>query len=77
MTGVTTGQPTELDDVKAVREATDLPVFVGSGVTPESAGRLAQYADALIVGSWIKGDGFWKNAVDPDRAAKMVQAARG
>ena len=77
VTGVSTGKPTDLDDVKAVRNATELPVLVGSGVTPESAQSLGEYADALIVGSWIKGDGFWKNAVDPERASKMVQAARG
>lgn len=77
VTGLSTGKPTELDDVRAVRQATTLPVFVGSGVTPESAAQLSEYADALIVGSWIKGDGFWKNAVDPKRAAEMVKAGRG
>ena len=77
VTGVSTGKPTDLDDVRSVREATDLPVLVGSGVTPESAGSLFEYADALIVGSWIKQDGYWKNAVDPNRAAEMVKAGRG
>ncbi len=77
VTGLSTGKPTELDDVKAVRGATSLPVLVGSGVTPENASRLGEYADALIVGSWIKGDGFWKNAVDPQRAQEMVKAGRG
>ncbi len=77
VTGQTTGQATELADVKAVRQATELPVLVGSGVTPECAGDLGEYADALIVGSWIKADGYWKNAVDPKRAAEMVKAGRG
>lgn len=77
VTGLSTGKPTELDDVKAVRSATKLPVLVGSGVTPENAGTLSDHADALIVGSWIKADGFWKNAVDSDRAKLMVNALRG
>ncbi len=77
VTGVTTGMAADLDDVKAVREATKLPVLVGSGVTPESIAALSEYADALIVGSWIKGDGYWKNAVDPKRAIEMVKAGRG
>ena len=77
VTGLSTGKPTELDDVQAVRNATSLPVLVGSGVTPENAGALSDYADALIVGSWIKSDGFWKNAVDADRAKLMVDALRG
>ncbi len=77
VTGLSTGKPTELDEVKAVRSATKLPVLVGSGVTPENAGALSAYADALIVGSWIKVDGFWKNAVDESRAKQMVDALRG
>jgi uncharacterized protein len=77
VTGLSTGKPTELDDVKAVRSATQLPVFVGSGVTPENAGALSEYADALIVGSWIKQDGFWKNPVDPARAKQMIDGLHG
>jgi len=77
VTGLSTGKPTELNDVKAVRGATKLPVLVGSGVNPENAGALSEYADALIVGSWIKSDGFWKNAIDPIRAKQMVNALRG
>ena len=76
VTGMSTGKPTELDDVKAVRSATRLPVLVGSGVSPENGGALSEHADALIVGSWIKADGFWKNAVDPDRAKAMVDSLR-
>ena len=77
VTGLSTGKPTELDDVKAVRGATTLPVLVGSGVTPDNAGALSDHADALIVGSWIKADGYWKNPVDPSRAKQMVDALRG
>jgi uncharacterized protein len=77
VTGLSTGKPTELDDVKAVRSATKLPVLVGSGVTPDNAGALSDFADALIVGSWIKADGFWKNEVDSSRAKQMVDAFRG
>lgn len=77
VTGQSTGQQTELADVKAVREATKLPVLVGSGVTPDCAAELGEYADALIVGSWIKVDGYWKNPVDSKRAIEMVKAGRG
>ncbi|MDF1808393.1 MAG: BtpA/SgcQ family protein [Phycisphaerales bacterium] len=77
VTGLSTGKPTDLEDVKAVRAATILPVLVGSGVTPENAITLSEYADALIVGSWMKQDGFWKNAVDPLRASKIIESMRG
>ena len=77
VTGSATGKPTAPDDVRMVRDACDLPVLVGSGVTPESAASLYAHADALIVGSWIKREGSWKNPVDPDRARRMADAAKG
>lgn len=76
VTGTATGKPTSVDDVRAVREASSLPVIVGSGATPDTVGALHAHADAVIVGSWIKADGFWKNPVDPDRARRMAHAAR-
>lgn len=74
VTGSATGKPTAVADVREVREASRLPVLVGSGVTPESAPGLLEHADALIVGSWIKRNGDWKNPVDPDRARTMITA---
>lgn len=74
VTGISTGKAASLDDVKAVRRATKLPVIVGSGVTPGFAGSLCEYADALIVGSYIKQDGYWKNPVDPERLRAIVSA---
>lgn len=77
VTGAATGRPTSVADVRQVREACDLPVLVGSGVTPDSATSLLAYADALIVGSWVKRGGSWKNPVDAGRAGEMVRAVRG
>jgi membrane complex biogenesis BtpA family protein len=74
VTGISTGRAAELDDVKLVREATTLPVIVGSGVTPGYAEALCEYADALIVGSSIKHGGYWKNPVDPARAKAIVES---
>lgn len=74
VTGTATGRPTEVDDVRAVRGACNLPVLVGSGVTPESAPGLLEHADALIVGSWIKRGGSWKNPVDAERAGAIRRA---
>lgn len=78
VTGLTTGQPTSASDVATVRKAVgpDFPVVVGSGVTPEQVPELFRYADALIVGSWIKQDGVWDKPVDPARARALVAARR-
>jgi membrane complex biogenesis BtpA family protein len=76
VTGTATGKPTSIADVEAVARVTDLPVLVGSGVTPESAASLLEHADALIVGSFIKQHGEWENSVDEARCVAMAQAVR-
>jgi hypothetical protein len=77
ITGSSTGKQTSIEDVREAREAVDLPILVGSGVSPDNAAALFEHADALIVGSWIKRDGHWTNPVDPDRAHEMVSSSRG
>ena len=75
VTGVSTGRPTSLDDLREVRQATKLPVAVGSGATPETLRELYEYADAVIVGSWYKQNGRWDNDPDPARVEQLVKAA--
>jgi membrane complex biogenesis BtpA family protein len=74
VTGTATGQPADLRDVAEVRRATQLPVLVGSGVTPPQVKPLLGSADALIVGSYIKQGGVWSNPVDPVRCREIVNA---
>ena len=76
ITGPSTGRPTDLADVIEARRATSLPLLIGSGVTPETAPGLLEHADALIVGSAIKADGHWANAIDPARCEAMVNSVR-
>lgn len=75
VTGGFTGGPTDPKDVQEARESVGIPVWVGSGVDPAQLGRLFERADALIVGSWIKRDGVWSNAVDPSRCKEIVAEA--
>jgi uncharacterized protein len=75
ITGTATGKPTAPADIAEARNATKLPVWVGSGVTPDHVGSLWQHADALIVGSWIKRDGFWANPVDESRCRTLIAEA--
>jgi membrane complex biogenesis BtpA family protein len=77
VSGVATGEPTPLDDVRRVRDAVpDRPILVGSGVTPETVGDLLAVADGAIVGTWIKEGGRTTHPVDPDRVAAVARAAR-
>ncbi len=77
VTGTTTGAPTAASDLESAKAAVDIPVLAGSGGAPDNLASIFAHADGLIVGSWIKRDGDWRNDVDPDRAARLVEAANG
>jgi len=59
-----------------VREAVDIPVLVGSGVTADNVDLYLQAADAAIVGSHFKQDGRWDRPVDPARVQAFMERAR-
>lgn len=73
VTGVSTGSQTDVRDLDEVAGAADLPVWIGSGVTPDNVS-LYRQAHGLIVGSWIKEGGDWRKPVDCERAGRMVEA---
>lgn len=75
VTGTATGKPVCMQELAEVREATRLPVLVGSGVCPETIAELFTHADAVIVGSWFKFEGLWSNPPDPRRCRTLVKAA--
>lgn len=76
VTGNVTGQPADPTDVAAARQAVDVPVLIGSGITADNLADYWSKADAFIVGSAIKKDGLWSNPPDRARAEHLVQAAR-
>lgn len=73
VTGVASGRPTQPAEVAAVAAAVSVPTLVGSGV---NADNIREYptADAFIVGTWLKLDGVWSNALDPARLQLLVRA---
>jgi predicted TIM-barrel enzyme len=73
--GSGTGAETALEDLTAVADTTDLPVFVGSGVTAASVADLLTIADGVIVGTATKPDGRVDEPVDAVLAKAIVTAA--
>lgn len=73
-TGTRTGSPTKRAEVDDVRAGTNLPVIVGSGLSPDQVPSLLEAADGAIVGQWLKVDGLWWNPVDPHRVAQLMEA---
>jgi len=74
ITGTATGRPTAPADVQAAATAVSIPVLVGSGVTPDNIADLWPYADAFIVGSFLKHGGVWSNELDPWRIERLMNA---
>jgi len=74
LTGASTGESASAKELQAVHADTKLPVLVGSGITPENLSRYLPFADAFIVGSAFKHDGYWANALDPDRIRRLLDA---
>jgi uncharacterized protein len=63
-----------LRDAKA--GAGGVPVVANTGVRAERVREIFEVADAAIVGTSLKVDGVTWNAVDPERAQRLMDAAR-
>jgi len=74
ITGNHTGHAVDISQLREVRGATELPILVGSGVTPENIKEMFEYADAAIVGSSIKQGGNWANNLDAKRCRELTQS---
>lgn len=72
VTGIATGTEANLEELRAVKQAVQIPVLVGSGVTTENVDRYLDVADALIVGSYFKYNGLWHKGVDSERVKAFM-----
>ena len=72
VTGIATGLETDVEELTQVKEAVDIPVLVGSGVTLENVDRYLAVADALIIGSYFKVDGHWAQGVEFERVSTFM-----
>ena len=75
-TGQRTGDAATVEEIRAIKEATTLPVVVGSGVAVDNVGEILSLADGVIVASSLKRDGVWWNEVDPDRIAAFMSVVK-
>ncbi len=77
VTGAATGATTAQTDLSTVREAVpELPVLVGSGVTPKQIAHLFPFVNGVIVGSYLKEGGRWDRALSQERVQQIVKAVR-
>lgn len=77
LTGERTGQLASADLVTRIKQLFPrVPIFLGSGVTPENLKETLPYCDGVIIGTYLKRDGIVSNPVDPSRVRKVVEVAR-
>jgi uncharacterized protein len=75
LTGTGTGQPTDLDRVRAVRAAVpEARVWVGSGVTADTAAAVGAVAHGAIVGTCLHEDGDLAAPLSAERVRAVVAA---
>jgi membrane complex biogenesis BtpA family protein len=73
VTGSSTGAEADILEIKNVKKSCGLPVLVGSGVTYENLENYIPVADGLIVGSYFKKEGYWKNDLDERKISNFVE----
>lgn len=76
VTGPATGRPAEHGDLQQVRSATGLPLWVGSGVTPENLAQQWPLADGFIIGSSFKEHGRWDRPLSRERVERFMSCVR-
>jgi len=77
ISGPAAGVPFEMSDLRAAKEAApNVAVIANTGVRAERIGEIFGIADGVIVGTSLKVDGDTWNPVDPDRAQRLMEAAR-
>lgn len=75
LTGSSTGRAGATSDLAVVRERLgDVPLFVGSGFSPDEAHEKLAIADGAIVGTWAKHGGEVDEPVDPARVERLRAA---
>lgn len=72
-TGRRTGDAADLTELEEIALATRLPVLVGSGVTTDNVGEILERAEGVIIGSSLKTNGVWWEAVDQQRVTAFMR----
>ncbi|WP_251331336.1 BtpA/SgcQ family protein [Haloplanus pelagicus] len=78
VSGPRTGEAAARDRLESVADRCadhDVPLFVGSGVTPDTVADLLEVADGVIVGTALKRGGETTAPVETERVRALVDAA--
>ncbi|WP_200947896.1 BtpA/SgcQ family protein [Phycicoccus sp. Root101] len=76
-TGERTGDPTRVDEIRAISDVATRPVLIGSGLNAGNANELLMHANGAIVGSAMKEEGAWWNPVSVDNTRQIMDVVKG
>ncbi len=78
VSGAATGLPADPNHVVRVQSAVkDIPIWIGSGVTPETVGEFLRAKCGVIVGTCLKRDNETTAPIDKRRLRAFVRAVAG
>ena len=72
ITGRSTSEEADINELQKVRKTCDLPILIGSGITINNIDKYWNNADGFIIGSHFKKDGYWKNSLDKNRINEFM-----
>lgn len=77
VSGPLTGQPAEMSNLKAVRDALpDTPLLANTGVNIDNVADIMSLADGCVIGTHFKVDGDTWKAVDGARVQRFMEKLR-
>ena len=76
VSGPMTGHAPNVEHIKRVKDAVEVPVFANTGVKHENVEEVLKVADGAIVGTSLKVDGITWNPVDPERVKSFMEKVR-
>lgn len=74
ITGNSTGTEANIDEAKLIKSNTNIPVLIGSGINTDNIKTFYNFADAFIIGSHFKENGYWENMLDNKRIEDFMNA---
>jgi len=73
ITGNSTGTEADVEEAKLIKLNANIPVIIGSGINNDNISLFYNFADAFIIGSYFKEDGYWANELDNKRIEDFMK----
>ncbi|MFT5750306.1 MAG: membrane complex biogenesis BtpA family protein [Ancylomarina sp.] len=76
ITGSSTGKAADVRELDALKDSVSKPILIGSGITADNISKYWPFANAFIVGSHFKEDGYWMNPISDERLTVFMNQVK-